>query len=82
MRQPDGRPDGGDALELLCRVSPEGKSAVMRRLGREMVTEARMELEQAAQRGVLPPQWVQAIMSEAGWSQYRKLCQDEHDTGA
>ena len=72
-RQPDGRPDGGDALELLTRVSSQDKAEILRQLGKEMVASARVELEHAARFGVLPEQWVQDIMSEAGWTRYWRL---------
>ena len=58
---------GGDVLELLVRTSGRSKAQVLRELGREMVAEARAELESAAARQVDPPMWVQQIMSEAGW---------------
>ncbi len=72
-REDDGRPTGGDVLELLVRTSGRSKSDILRELGREMVAEARAELERAAERQVEPPVWVQQIMSEAGWNHYRWL---------
>jgi hypothetical protein len=72
-REDDGRPIGGDVLELLVRTSGQSKAQVLRALGREMVTEARAELERAAARQVDPPMWVQQIMSEAGWNHYLRL---------
>ncbi len=72
-RQLDGRPDGGDALELLTRVSSQGKSEILRQLGQRMITEACAELERAARCSVLPERWVQDIMSEAGWTRYWRL---------
>jgi hypothetical protein len=68
-REDDGRPTGGDVLELLVRTSGRSKAQVLR----EMVAEARAELESAAARQVDPPMWVQQIMSEAGWNHYRRL---------
>ncbi len=82
-RADDGRPTGGDVLELLVRTSGQSKAQVLRELGREMVAEARAELESAASRQADPPMWVQQIMSEAGWKHYRWL-RDElqhHRTG-
>ena len=76
-REDDGRPIGGDVLELLVRTSGQSKAQVLRALGREMVAEARAELERAAARQVDPPMWVQQIMSEAGWNHYRRL-RDEY----
>jgi len=72
-REDDGRPTGGDVLELLVRTSGRTKAQVLRELGREMVTEACAELESAASRQVDPPMWVQQIMSESGWNHYRRL---------
>ncbi len=76
-REDDGRPTGGDVLELLVRTSGRSKGQILRELGREMVAEARSELESAAAHQVDPPAWVQAIMSEAGWNHYRRL-RNEH----
>ncbi len=76
-REDDGRPTGGDVLELLVRTSGQSKAQVLRELGREMVAEARAELESAASRQMDPLAWVQAIMSEAGWKHYRRL-RNEH----
>jgi hypothetical protein len=69
----DGRPDGGDVLELLVRMSGRHKAEILRQLGQEMITEARAELERAARSDVLPAQWVQDMMSEAGWTRYWSL---------
>ncbi len=69
----DGRPDGGDVLELLVRMSGRCKAEVLRQLGQEMVMEARAELERAARVSVFPEQWVQDMMSEAGWARYWSL---------
>jgi len=76
-REDDGRPTGGDVLELLVRTSGRSKAQILRKLGREMVAEARAELESAASRQVDPPMWVQAIMSETGWNHYQRL-RDEY----
>jgi len=76
-REDDGRPTGGDVLELLVRTSGRSKAQVLRELGREMVAEARAELESAAARQMDPPIWVQQIMSEAGWNHYQRL-RDEY----
>jgi len=72
-RRLDGRPDGGDVLELLVRMSGKCKAEILRELGQEMITETRAELERAARSGVLPEQWVQDMMSEAGWTRYWHL---------
>ncbi len=58
------------------RTSGRTKAQILRELGREMVAEARAELESAASRQVNPPMWVQQIMSEAGWNHYQWLCNE------
>ncbi len=72
-RQDDGRPDGGDVLELLIRTSSEGKAEILRQIGRDMVAEARAELESAALADLDPPTWVQEMLSESGWNHYWQL---------
>lgn len=72
-RQSDGHPDGGDVLELLVRLSGRSKAEILRELGKALVSQARTELERAARSGVLPEQWVQDMMSEAGWTRYWHL---------
>jgi hypothetical protein len=71
-RRSDGKQDGGDALELTVRVNDQPKPEVMRELARQLVSEAREAVENAAQRGEQPPQWVQAFMSPAGWEHYHQ----------
>jgi transcription initiation factor TFIIIB Brf1 subunit/transcription initiation factor TFIIB len=72
-RRRDGKPDGGDALELTVRLNDEPKPQVMRQLARQLVSQAREALEIAAHCSEPPPQWVQAFMSPAGWEHYRHL---------
>jgi hypothetical protein len=72
-RRVDGHPDGGDALELYVRLSGGRKAAVLSELGREMVAEARSELERVARSGAELPAWVQEIMTRAGWQHYQQL---------
>jgi hypothetical protein len=75
--QPDGKHDGGDALELAARRNGESKaakSATLREAARTLVREARDALERATRVGEEPPAWVAAIMTEAGWQRYRSLC--------
>jgi len=75
-RRSDGRPDGGDALELYVRLQGgSSKAAILRELGREMIQEARRELEAAAHAGVQPPGWVASMTTAAGWEHYRELAQ-------
>jgi len=77
-RRSDGRPDGGDALELYIRLRSGSKAAILRELGREMVSEARAELEAAARSGVQPRALVEQITTAAGWEHYRELAQAQH----
>jgi len=72
-RQDDGRPDGGDVLELLVRTSSESKAEILRQLGRDMGASAHAELESAALTDLDPPTWVQEILSESGWTHYWQL---------
>jgi hypothetical protein len=75
--QPDGKHDGGDALELTARRNGESKAAksnTLREAARMLVREARDTLEGAARAGEEPPAWVAQIMTEAGWQRYRSLC--------
>jgi hypothetical protein len=67
--QPDGKHDGGDALELTARRNGESKAAKSNTL-----REARDALEAAARAGEEPPSWVAQIMTEAGWQRYHSLC--------
>jgi hypothetical protein len=76
-RQPDGKCDGGDALELAARRNGESraaKSSTLREAARTLVLEARDALEGAATAGEDIPSWVAQIMTEAGWQHYRSLC--------
>ena len=75
-RQPDGKHDGGDALELAARRNGEtktAKSVTLREVARTLVLEARDALECAARAREEPPAWVAEIMTEAGWQRYRSL---------
>jgi hypothetical protein len=74
--RPDGKRDGGDALELAARITQEPKPEVMRQAARAFVSEAREAMESAARGGQLPPAWVQALMSPAGWERYEQLYQE------
>jgi hypothetical protein len=74
--QPDGRHDGGDALELAVRrngESKEAKPATLREGARTLVREACAALKRAARAREEPPPWVARIMTEAGWQHYRSL---------
>ena len=75
--QPNGKHDGGDALELAARRNGESKAAksnTLREAARMLVREARTALEGAARAGEEPPAWVTEIMTEAGWQRYHSLC--------
>ena len=74
-RRADGHPDGGDVLELYIRLQGRSRSAVLSELGREMIREARAELEAAARSGAEPPGWVAELMTAAGWEHYRQLAE-------
>jgi hypothetical protein len=74
--QPDGKRDGGDALELEARRNGESKAAkpaILRKVAHTLVREAREALEDAARTGEDLPTWVAQIMTEAGWQHYRSL---------
>ena len=74
--RPDGKHDGGDALELEARRNGEtrtAKSHTLREAARALVHEARGALEMAARAGECPPTWVAQIMTEAGWQRYHSL---------
>jgi hypothetical protein len=82
--QPDGKHDGGDALELEARRNGErkaAKSVTLREVARTLVREARDALERAARAGEELPTWVTGIMTEAGWKRYRFLCAEAARTG-
>jgi hypothetical protein len=66
----DGRRDGGDVLELYCRLQDRSRADVLRETAREMVGVARRELEEAARAGRGPAAWVAAMTSPAGWAYY------------
>lgn len=72
-RRPDGRQDGGDALELAARLHQVPKTEILREAARELTREARAALEQAAHQGDRPPAWVQEILTPAGWAYYERL---------
>jgi hypothetical protein len=74
--QPDGKRDGGDALELETRHNGESKvakHATLSEVARTLVYKAREALEGAARAGEDPPSWVVQIMTEAGWQHYCSL---------
>jgi hypothetical protein len=76
-----GKQDGGDAFELRVRIEArdtgkdvdQAKRDLLTADARELIKSARAEMERAARAGQRPPQWVIALMSDAGWRQYWKL---------
>jgi hypothetical protein len=72
-RRADGQPDGGDPLDLYCRVEHIDRPQALRRIVRNMVAQARAELEAAARAGRHPAPWVCRICSPAGWARYDAL---------
>jgi hypothetical protein len=66
----DGRRDGGDVLELYCRLQDRSRADVLREAAREMVGVARRELEEAGRAGRGPVAWVATMTSPAGWAYY------------
>ena len=75
-RQPGGKHDGGDALELVARRNGETKAnkrGTMQEAARALVSEAKAALEEAARTGIAPPSWVASIMTDAGWQHYHRL---------
>lgn len=72
-RHTNGKQDGGDALELEARISEQGKPAIMQKIARDLVKEARIALECSARAGQQPPAWVEEFMTPAGWAHYQQL---------
>jgi hypothetical protein len=68
----DGRRDGGDVLELYCRIQDRSRADVLREAAREMVAVARRELEEAARGGRGPVAWVATVISPVGWAYYNR----------
>lgn len=69
----DGEQDGGDALELEVRISEQSKPETMRQVARDLVKEARTDLESAARAGQQPSMWVQELLTPAGQKHYQDL---------
>jgi hypothetical protein len=68
-----GRFDGGDALELQCRMTRERRSTVFAKAAQDMKRAAEKELERAADHGEGPARWVADILSPQGWDHFDKL---------
>jgi hypothetical protein len=77
----NGKQDGGDAFELSARLEArnsgtsveQAKRSLLAAEAKALILGARTEMERAARAGQLPPQWLSALMSEAGWRQYWQL---------
>jgi hypothetical protein len=69
-RTADGHRDGGDALALYCRVNGLSRSQALHTLARELIVQARADVEAAARAGRPPADWVAALLSPAGWRYY------------
>lgn len=63
--RPDGSKDGGDALELSCRVTGKSRSEALREAAEQMRVEALEELQRATRERRGPLRWVAAIMPPA-----------------
>jgi DNA-directed RNA polymerase subunit RPC12/RpoP/DNA-binding transcriptional ArsR family regulator len=73
-RRQDGSPDTGDALELQVRLSQTPKPEILREAAKALVAEARATLEGAARDGQPLPEWLEAILTDAGRAHYARLC--------
>jgi hypothetical protein len=69
----DGTRDTGDVLEFASKVWDQPKPNILQETTRQMVGLAKQELESAAHAGIVPPDWVCALMTPAGWRAYDKL---------
>jgi hypothetical protein len=72
-RREDGKPDGGDCLELATRIQERPKAETMREAARQLFQEARQALETAAMIGGGIPTWLLPYLTKAGWRHYEKL---------
>jgi len=79
-KRDDGTQDSGDALELQTRLSQEAKSEVLRRVGKELVCEARSALECAARNCEPIPAWLEEIITEAGRAHFERIRTAEQST--
>ena len=78
----NGKQDGGDAFEWSARLEArnsgrsveQAKSSLLAAEAKALIQRARTEMERAAHAGQLPPQWLSALLSEAGWRPYWQLC--------
>lgn len=66
----NGRRDGGDSLELHCRVHCLSRADALSAFVTRLVRRAKRELEDAARTGRGPARWVATITTTAGWKRY------------
>jgi hypothetical protein len=78
-RRPDGTQDGGDALELQARLTQTSKSEILRQTAKELVAQARAELDSAAQAGQPIPSWIEEIITDAGRAHYEQIKCEKHN---
>jgi len=71
-RHPDGKRDGGDALELATRMSCQEKADFMREVGQALNRELSREILRAARAGEHPATDAAARMTPEGWRIYRQ----------
>jgi hypothetical protein len=76
-RRADGKPNGGDVLELRVRGNTAqygmSKAETLRQVANEFLSEAEATLQHAASQGEQPPSWLQTFMSLTGWDYYHQL---------
>jgi len=72
-RRPDGTQDGGDALELQARLTQASKSDILRQTAKDLVAQARAELESVARAGQPLPTWLEEIITDAGRAHYERV---------
>jgi hypothetical protein len=78
-RRPDGTQDGGDALELQARLTQTSKSDILRQVAKELVAQARAELESAAQADQPIPSWIEELITDAGRAHYEQIKCEKHN---
>lgn len=72
-RQPTGKQDGGDCLELAVRIEQRPKAEIMREAAKLLLTEGRAALEDAARAGEGIPAWLLPFLTEKGWNHYERI---------
>lgn len=70
----DGKCDGGDALDLACRLEQVSRADKLAVLGRTLLNDLTCALEDAARSNGMPPAWVARYLTPAGWTHYDTLC--------